>query len=183
MNRLVVFGWGNPSRGDDALGPGLLAEVAKANLPGVATVEDFQLQIEHTLDMVDAGLLLFIDAGMGTPAPWTFQEIVAQPPGRLNTSSHALSPQALLRVFEQVQGRPAPPAFLLCVRGEGFDLGAGLSEAGRLHAASAQRWLGRLLAQPDLDVWRQLCPDGRGAGATRLGFPQSSGMLAGKLHR
>ncbi|MBP7522487.1 MAG: Ni/Fe hydrogenase, partial [Leptothrix sp. (in: Bacteria)] len=56
--KVVVFGWGNTSRGDDAIGPLLLADLAAARLPGVETIEDFQLQIEHALDMVGADLLL-----------------------------------------------------------------------------------------------------------------------------
>ena len=48
----LVFAWGNPSRGDDALGP-LFAEAVQAmNLPQVECLTDFQLQVEHTLDLV-----------------------------------------------------------------------------------------------------------------------------------
>ena len=54
--RLVIFAVGNPSRGDDALGPELLARLAdwlaKQNpAVDVELVEDFQLQIEHALDV------------------------------------------------------------------------------------------------------------------------------------
>ncbi len=54
---LLVFGWGNLSRGDDALGPlfvqqlRLLAGADAGNR--VDFLEDYQLQIEHALDLAE----------------------------------------------------------------------------------------------------------------------------------
>ena len=71
---VVVFAVGNPSRGDDALGPLLMDWLAEQARPGVHLVSDFQLQIEHALDLEGHQLALFIDAGTGTPAPFEFRE-------------------------------------------------------------------------------------------------------------
>ncbi|HRG96608.1 MAG TPA: hypothetical protein PLR99_10185, partial [Polyangiaceae bacterium] len=54
---LLFFGLGNPSRGDDALGPTLLERVGAALAPEIARGEvellaEFQLQPEHALDLV-----------------------------------------------------------------------------------------------------------------------------------
>ena len=73
--RLVVFGWGNDARGDDGLGPLLLARVAGARWPDVTTIEDFQLQIEHALDLEGADMALFLDASVSAPPPFAFREI------------------------------------------------------------------------------------------------------------
>ena len=54
--------------GDDGLGPLLLGRVVAARWPEVTTIEDFQLQIEHALDLEGAEAALFLDAGKGTPA-------------------------------------------------------------------------------------------------------------------
>ncbi len=59
---VVVFAVGNPSRGDDALGPLLMAWLEQQARPGVQLVGDFQLQIEHALDLEGHPLALFIDA-------------------------------------------------------------------------------------------------------------------------
>ena len=50
--RALVFAWGNPSRGDDALGPALVErlEAARPAHPEwgeLALLTDFQLQPEH----------------------------------------------------------------------------------------------------------------------------------------
>lgn len=137
--RIVVFGIGNEARGDDALGPLLLRRVEAAGWPGVTTVEDYQLQIEHALDLADADLALFIDAGTGTPAPYDWYEIAPAP--HLAHTSHALAPETVLAVYERVHGRPPPRSFVLCVRGERFGLGESLSAAAAENMEAAWSWL------------------------------------------
>lgn len=136
----VVFAVGNPSRGDDAIGPALMARL-RAWLPEalptaeVALVEDFQLQVEHALDLAGRAAALFIDAGSGTPAPYRACRIA--PAGEFAHTSHALGPETVLHVYRTILHRAPPPAFLLCVRGESFELGAPLSATARRHLDAA----------------------------------------------
>lgn len=137
---VVIFAIGNPSRGDDAIGP-LLMERLREWLPGQAEgarfelVEDFQLQVEHALDLEGRSLALFIDAGSGTPAPFHFG--LLQAAADFTHTSHALGPETVLHVYQKLQGRPPPPAFVLCVRGDAFELGEPLSDAAQTHLEAA----------------------------------------------
>lgn len=153
MTRVVVLGWGNASRGDDGLGPLIAGRLAAADLPGVAVVEDYQLQLEHALDLEGADLALFVDAGRGTPAPFALRE-VAPSADPASPFSHALSPEAVLGVFETVTRRPAPPAFALVVRGEAFDLGADLGAEAQARADAATAFAEGLLKTPEAAAWR-----------------------------
>lgn len=150
--RVVVLGWGNVTRSDDALGPLLLERVRRAQLQHVTVVEDFQLQIEHALDLRGHELALFADAGFKTPAPFTFFQAASQP----NTafSSHKLAPEAVLDVYERVIGETPPPAFVLSVAGEDFSVGDSLSPAAEQRLELASDFLLRLLSFPSLDNWR-----------------------------
>lgn len=150
---VVIFAVGNPSRGDDALGPQLMAWLSSRRRRRVRLVEDFQLQVEHALDLDGADLALFVDAGTGTPAPFSFSEI--EPLASRAVSSHALSPEAVLQVFRDVFQRSPPPAFVLCIRGEQFDLGAPLSAAARARLDAAIAFLPDLLEQRDAIAWRR----------------------------
>ena len=74
---VLIFAIGNESRGDDAIAPLLLrrlgAWMEAEDIAGqFELLEDFQLQVEHATDMVGRKLVLFIDAGMDTPAPYFF---------------------------------------------------------------------------------------------------------------
>ena len=137
---VLVLAVGNPSRGDDALGPELAARLEAAALPGVEVITEFQLQVENALDLEGRERVIFVDAGTGTPAPFELRRASANP-DFLHTS-HALSPEAVLATYRRVTGNEPPEAWVLCVRGESFELGEGLSEgaAGNLEAA----WLALL---------------------------------------
>jgi hydrogenase maturation protease len=153
---VVVFAVGNPSRGDDALGPEICGRLEKwleieGLAGGVELIEDFQLQIEHSLDLVGRELALFIDAGDNTPAPFVFERIF--PSTAVAHTSHALAPQAVLQVFRQVEGCEPPPAYVLCIRGEKFELGEPLGEPARQHADAAFSLLERLCRNPDSASW------------------------------
>ena len=151
--RLVVFGWGNESRGDDGLGPLLLRRLAEAAPPDLVAIEDYQLQIEHALDLEGADCALFIDAGKGTKTPFTFQEI--SPHADVAHTTHALAPEAVLAVFARIKKARPPPAFVLCVRGESFALGDGLSDEAKARLDSAWSFLSELMQERSLAAWRR----------------------------
>lgn len=144
---LLVFGWGNASRGDDALGP-LCIEALRAEFDGderVDFLDDYQLQIEHALDLAGRRRVLFIDASLGAEPPFTVSTVAARADASIST--HALSAPALLKVYEDLHGEAAPPCTLLAIRGEQFELGAPPSAAAMAHLAAALAWARREIDQ------------------------------------
>lgn len=146
---VLVFTWGNPSRGDDALGPllhdRLLEKQAAGRLPGVDLLTDFQLQIEHALDLRQRDCVVFVDASVSVPAPFGFRPLQAEED--VGYTTHAMSPGAVLSVFSRVEQRPPPTAFLLSIRGYEFGLGLPLSAAARGHLDAACVFLEQWLAE------------------------------------
>lgn len=146
---LLVFGWGNPSRGDDALGPALVARI-EVTLPRhpewgeVALLTDFQLQPEHALDLEGRRRVLFVDASVSCAPPYAFEALL--PAGGFGYTTHAMEPAALLAVFRQVSGVDPPPAWLLTVRGDSFELGEPLSPSASVHLDAAVGFVESLLA-------------------------------------
>ena len=139
---VLVLGWGNRSRGDDALGP-LCVQALQDALPAplhdqVEFLDDYQLQIEFALDLVGRERILFIDASLNCAAP--FEVHTAHPRHDNTISSHALSPEALLQVFVDLQGCAPPPATVLAIRGEAFELGEPMTASAQGHLAAAVAW-------------------------------------------
>lgn len=156
---LVVIAIGNPSRGDDALGPLLLERLgawleSEGKTDEVDLIEDFQLQVEHAMDLQDRRLVVFVDAGTGTPAPYRFTALA--PCADFGHSTHAISPAAVLHVYQATMGGEAPPCFVLCVRGESFELGADPTEQAMDHLEAAFACLQTLLSRPELAHWQAL---------------------------
>jgi hydrogenase maturation protease len=134
--RVLVFGWGNPSRGDDALGPAFIGEAQRRD--DVELVVDYQLQPEHALDLVGRDHVLFVDAAVEGVEPFELRVVTADASASLTT--HHLSPGALLHVYERLTGQRAPPARMLTIRGWQFGLGEALSERARQNLDAALTW-------------------------------------------
>ncbi|MDI6750852.1 MAG: hydrogenase maturation protease [Rhodocyclaceae bacterium] len=136
---ILIFGWGNPSRGDDALGPMLVEHIEALRLPGIECLTDFQLHPEHALDLAGRERVLFVDASITATAPYAVERLTSAP-AVAPDFTHALDPYGLLHVYEDFYGTPPPPCFLLQIRGESFALGAPCSAAALRHLAAALQW-------------------------------------------
>ncbi|MDD5031315.1 MAG: hydrogenase maturation protease [Rhodoferax sp.] len=139
---LLVFGWGNLSRGDDALGP-LFVNALREQLPPdfanlVDFLDDYQLQVEHALDLVGRSQVLLVDASLSAVAPFAVHALQAANDESIST--HRLSPQALLQVYQNLQGQPPPPCLMLTIRGDSFELGEPPSANAWQHLAAALSW-------------------------------------------
>jgi len=129
---ILLFGYGNPGRGDDAVGPALIEAMQtylddhnrSADVESQIDAEcltDMQLQIEHVTDMVDRDRILFIDADMSCEEGCALRLL---PPAKDDSyTTHAMSPGALLYTYQQVYGHPAPATYVLSIRTYTFELG------------------------------------------------------------
>lgn len=142
MNILVI-GIGNPSRGDDALGPMLVEAVESMRLPGVETLSDYQLQVEFVLDLHGRDQVIFVDASVSASAPFQYMPIQARPTH--DYTSHALAPESVLAAYRAHYGAPHPPACVLAIRGDSFELGEPLSQAAETNLAAAAHFLSETL--------------------------------------
>jgi hydrogenase maturation protease len=150
---VLVFGYGNPSRGDDALGPLLIEHIQECfGADRLELLTDFQLQIEHALDLDDRKLVLFVDASIAGPAPWNFSEL--EPVADIGYTTHAMHPASVMAVYQSIRKHPPPPCFLLAVKGESFELGDGLSSNAERHLREAEAFIEGLLDNPDPAGWR-----------------------------
>jgi len=159
---VLILGVGNPSRGDDALGPfliqkleTLLTEEEKAAAGGIELLTDFQLQIEHALDLLNRSLVLFVDAHVNCSPP--FELTIIKPQTNRSISTHALAPEAVLRVYEELYHHCPPPAFQLGICAESFELGESLSPKARLHLDAALDGVRWLCQHPDAHSWKTCC--------------------------
>jgi hydrogenase maturation protease len=161
---VLLLAIGNESRGDDGLGPLLLRRLgawldSEGLTNEVELIEEFQLQIENTLDLKGRELVLFIDAGKDTPEPYSFYQAVNKRLERHTT--HAVAPETLLGVYAMVHGEAPPPAFILCVRGEQFELGESLSAPAQQRLDEAFEFTCRLLQNANSKDWARASSETR----------------------
>jgi hydrogenase maturation protease len=163
---VLLFGYGNPSRGDDALGPMLLEAIensARVDRNNIEMLTDFQLQIEHALDLESREQVVFVDASVACVAPFEFSKL--QPEYDDSYTTHEMSPAAVLQVYQSVNKALPPPCFLLSIKAGKFELGEELSASARENLLQACAFTEKLLAEPKLTEWLKLTSNARNIAA------------------
>ena len=134
--RVLVLGYGNPGRQDDGLGPAAIAEIESMGLPNVTAFDNYQLNIEDAIDVAAHDIVWFVDAARTGPTPYSVRAVSPSP--TIEFTSHIVRPEAILAIAHQCYGG-SPQAFLLAIRGYGFEFIEALTPAARdnLEAALA----------------------------------------------
>lgn len=124
---LLILSCGNPSRGDDALGAKIHDWIMNTQAwPEVEAITDFQLQVEHTLDIEGRGRVLFVDACVALSDGIEIGPVMADADDTY--TSHAMTPASVLAAYQSVFQQAPPASDLLAIQGQRFELGEDLSE-------------------------------------------------------
>ncbi len=117
-NKVLVYGYGNPGRQDDGLGPALVERLAAERLSGVATDSNYQLQVEDALSVSESDTVIFVDAAVSGEEPFSFTEL--EPADEITFTTHSVSPGSVLALCNEMYGR-AVRAYVLAIRGYGWE--------------------------------------------------------------
>jgi hydrogenase maturation protease len=140
---ILVIGYGNEQRGDDALGPLVARAVASWELPEVQTIALHQLTPELAPILAGAKTVLFVDAERhDNGAECRLRDLDPRPTDGL--AGHTADPQALLALADTLYGR-RPRAWWLTLPAHSFTFGAVLSPAASRGMLLALRFLRDLL--------------------------------------
>jgi hydrogenase maturation protease len=145
---ILIFAYGNPARGDDALGP-LLADWAEDWAAGqglereIQVLTDFQLSPEHAYDLIARRHVIFIDAAREQTPSCVWHTLTARQPASWTT--HASSPAAVLWFCQELLQQTPPDAKMLSLAGTAFELATGLSTTGEQSLAAGKSALERYL--------------------------------------
>src|SRR5512142_2823319 len=127
MPKVMLIGYGNPLRTDDAIGWRAAGELSsQLTAQDVEIVACHQLNPEMAEAIAQADFLVFIDASTdGGPGRVSRRDIQAAP-FTPEPMSHHLDPEALLACARKLYGH-APAATVICVTGECFGYGRDLT--------------------------------------------------------
>lgn len=141
--RILLIGYGNPGRRDDGLGPALAAALEGLDLPGVTIDSDYQLTVEDAAAVAAHDVVIFADAAVSGPEPFSFGRI--EPSDSVTFSSHSASPAGVLGLAAELfSARPA--AYVLGIRGYEFnEFGESLSAQARANLAAAVEFMQSVL--------------------------------------
>jgi len=126
--KALVIGYGNPLRGDDAIGQAVAELLAgTAAIDGAEVIACHQLLPELAERIAGVTLAVFVDAEAGREPG---RVVVARVQAAAHLAAdliHHVDPAALLFLASRLYGH-APPAHLVTVGAAAFELGAPLSQ-------------------------------------------------------
>jgi hydrogenase maturation protease len=126
--RVLVIGYGNPLRGDDAIG-WVAARALGGKFSGESRVQVMAVQ-QLTPELADplskVELVILIDAAHGQRAGHLSCTFITPDAGQAGSTGHAMDPARLLGMARSLFGR-APQAMLFTVAGEDFSHREGLT--------------------------------------------------------
>jgi len=152
-DNILLYGYGNPGRKDDGLGPALIDLVEKwiiqEKIENIHLDSNYQLNIEDAYTIRDYDMIIFLDASVEDIDDFMLTRVV--PSDRVNFSMHSVSPSFVLYLCNEIYDY-TPDAFLLHVKGYLFDLEEGLSPKACENLNLAFNFMKDLLSESDTSI-------------------------------
>jgi hydrogenase maturation protease len=145
---ILVIGYGNELRGDDAAGPRVATAIEKLGLAGVQVLVRHQLAPELSEAISQARAIVFVDAALAGEGVGV-KIVPLQGVSSARIDPHYSDPPAVLGLARELFGR-SPPAWLVTVPGRCFDFGVPLSRLAERGVATALVEIQKLILQSDL---------------------------------
>jgi hydrogenase maturation protease len=144
---IVVIGYGNTLRGDDAVGQHVALAVSNWNVLGLTGVAVHQLTCDIAELLSRADLAIFVDAKLAGE-PDLVEVRMLDPSNTPGLAGHTSDPRALLSLASAVFGHH-PPSWLVSVPAVDFSLREGLSATAARGAADALARVAALIGADD----------------------------------
>ena len=113
-NNIYIYGFGNPGRQDDGLGPAIIDKLEQDNIAGIITDSNYQLNIEDAHNISVSDTVIFVDASMDAEEPFTFKRI--KPANEISFTTHSISPESVLALAKDIYNKDIE-AYVLAIRG------------------------------------------------------------------
>jgi hydrogenase maturation protease len=160
---ILVYGYGNPGRLDDGLGPALAAALIDAVNNGALPADGLTIESNYQLNVEDAHLVathdvvIFADADVACADPFRFEPLA--PRSALSFTSHSVEPDALLAMAHDMFGA-VTRGFVLGIRGHEFnEFSEVMSDQAQANLRAAIDFIIPLLSQRTLTALAAACPD------------------------
>lgn len=128
-NNILLYGYGNPGRQDDGLGPAFIdtieTRLQELNIKGVELDSNYQLNIEDAANIADKDLVIFIDASVEDISDFYMTKV--KPSAEASFTMHAASPAFILDLCQRIYQK-TPETWLLHIKGYEWEMKEALTE-------------------------------------------------------
>lgn len=123
-NKIYVYGFGNPGRQDDGLGPAIIDKLESDGVEGIILDSNYQLNIEDAHNISVCSKVIFVDASIDAEEPFSFNKI--EPSAEITFTTHTMSPESVIALVKDLYDKDME-AYVLAVKGYEWEFIEGLS--------------------------------------------------------
>jgi hydrogenase maturation protease len=124
-NRLFIYGFGNPGRQDDGMGPAIIDRLESDGIQGIVTDSNYQMNIEDAHNISQCDSVIFVDASIDAGEPFSFYKI--EPSAEITFSTHTMSPESILALCKELYDKDME-AYVMAIRGYEWEFIEGFSD-------------------------------------------------------
>ena len=146
--KILIYGYGNPGRQDDALGVKLTENIEqwiqKENISDVEVDCNYQLNIEDSERISHSDIVIFADASTENIDDFIFTTVNPSD-ATIEFTMHAVSPSFVLDLCNKLYQK-CPKTYLMHIKGYEWEFMEGLTEDALLNLAKATEFVkGKIL--------------------------------------
>lgn len=123
-NKIYVYGFGNPGRQDDGLGPAIIDKLESDGVEGIILDSNYQLNIEDAHNISICDKVIFVDASIDADEPFSFNKI--EPSAEITFTTHTMSPESVIALVKDLYDKDME-AYVLAVKGYEWEFVEGFS--------------------------------------------------------
>jgi hydrogenase maturation protease len=147
--KVLLFGYGNPGRLDDGLGPAFAEAFEGRDLENVTVDADYQLTVEDAADVAEHDVAIFIDASVNGAEPFFFEKLKVKTSASF--SSHSVEAGGILGLAQELF-KAKTQGYILGIRGYEFnEFGQKLSDKAKDNLDKAIKFVETALKKRNFD--------------------------------
>ncbi len=155
--KVLLFGYGNPGRLDDGLGPAFIEAFEGRDLENVTLDADYQLTVEDAAAVAEHDVAIFVDASVNGAEPFFFEKL--EPKSAATFSSHSVEAGGILGLAQEIF-KAKTVAYALGIRGYEFnEFGQKLSDKAKDNLDKAIKFVDTALKKRNFDELANLISD------------------------
>lgn len=139
---VLVYGYGNPGRQDDGLGPAMIEKLERLGFDFVETDASYQLSIEDAAAMTAHEFVILIDTTVQETDCFSIRKV--SPSSTITFTSHLVSPESVVALCEDAFGI-VPNVWIIGIRGYSFEFMEDLTQKAQKNFDSAFQFITQLL--------------------------------------
>jgi hydrogenase maturation protease len=124
MNKILIYGYGNPGRQDDGIGERFVALVdewiEKEHLSGISTDCNYQLNVEDSATIAEYDTVIFVDASVVEDVENFRLETIQPNDATIEFTMHAVSTSYVLDLCQKLYGK-TPETYVLHIKAYEFE--------------------------------------------------------------